>query len=156
MSVKSTSELNVRIIELPSVPMARSGKSDLEAFAHWALETKHEEIPGLFPRDFMWFNAVLDCFEWLWALPPGMTDTNGYEVFQFPGGLYAVAVCKDGPEILETNRLIHEWVRESEYFAEDFGGERYDMGHMVTPRNAKELMGFEQMDLFIPIVPKAG
>ena len=29
---------------------------------------------------------------------------------------------------------------------------RYDMGHVITPVNAKEIMGYRQMDLFVPIV----
>lgn len=159
MSINNADDLNVRIIELSSVPMARSGSDDLDAFFSWAITNMHEEKSSLVPRYlFMWFNVRLNSFEWLLAIPVGMTDTNGYEVFQFPGGLYAVAACKDeGPDIESTNRLIHEWVVNSPFFNEDRGQqgpmERYDMGLMITPSNAKELMGYDQMDLYVPIIP---
>jgi len=31
---------------------------------------------------------------------------------------------------------------------------RYDMGHVITPPNAKEMLGYRQMDLFVPILEK--
>jgi hypothetical protein len=33
---------------------------------------------------------------------------------------------------------------------------RYDMGHVITPLNAKETLGYHQMDLFVPIVYRGG
>lgn len=105
----------------------------------------------------MWFNPQLNDFEWLYAIPEGLEDTGGYEVFDFPGGLYAVAACKDeGAEIEKTNKLIHEWIARSDVFAEtpqvNNASTRYDMGHIITPQNAKETIGYHQMDLFVPIV----
>jgi hypothetical protein len=105
----------------------------------------------------MWFNPQLNSFEWLYVLPEGLQDTGGYEEFDFPGGLYAVAACKDdGPEIDRTNRLIHRWIAHSEVFEEvphsKDAGARYDMGHIITPHNAKETIGYHQMDLFVPMV----
>ncbi len=162
MTINNERALNVRIIELPSVPMARSGTSDFDGFFNWAMTVMRDDDTTLFPRPlFMWFNTRLNRFEWLLPVPADLTDTNGYEVFQFPGGLYAVAACKDeGPEIKQTNRLIHEWVANSAFFKEDgsreAAEERYDMGLMITPRNAKELMGYDQLDLYVPIVRKSG
>jgi predicted transcriptional regulator YdeE len=105
----------------------------------------------------MWFNPQLNGFEWLYALPEKLEDAGGYEVFDFPGGLYAVATCRDdGPDIERTNKLIHQWVAQSELFDESPGDDganvRYDMGHVISPRNAKETMGYQQMDLFVPVV----
>ena len=104
----------------------------------------------------MWFNPHLNSLEWLYALPAGVTDTGGYEVFDFPGGMYAVAVCRDeGAEIEKTNQLIHEWIGQSDVFCEPAAGEdapaRYDMGHVINPHNAKDMMGYYQMDLFVPV-----
>lgn len=146
----------IRIIELPRIRMARSGNGDLEAFLNWWSSVAIQDKNSLFPRDFLWFNAELNCFEWLYALPAGWEDTGGYAVFDFPGGLYAVAACRDeGSDIDRTNKLIHAWVAESEIFDEapSSGPDaRYDMGHIVTPLNANETLGYHQMDLFIPIV----
>ncbi|MAG13247.1 MAG: transcriptional regulator [Spirochaetales bacterium] len=149
----------VRIIELPPVTMVRSGSGDLDAFDKWWGAIAAQDKATLSPKDFMWFNPQLDSMEWLYLLPEGLEDTGGYEVFDFPGGLYAVAACKDaGPDINGANRLIHEWVAQSEIFEESSEANdphtRYDMGHVITPVNAKETMGYHQMDLFVPIVYK--
>jgi hypothetical protein len=147
----------VRIIELPPVRMVRSGSGDLDAFDKWWSGIAAQDRSSLFPKDFMWFNPQLNSLEWLYVLPEGLEDTGGYKVLDFPGGLYAVAACKDAqPDINRTNRLIHEWVAQSEIFVESTEANdphaRYDMGHVITPMNAKETMGYHQMDLFVPIV----
>lgn len=144
---------DIRIIMLPKVKMARSGNTDLDEFDKWWSSVPVKQ--SLFPRDFMWFNKKLNCFEWLFAIPENMTDTNGYEVFDFPGGLYAVATAFDeGEEINRVNRLIHKWVDESnEFEVSDESNdteERYDMGHIITPMGVYR----PQMDLFVPIVRK--
>ena len=157
MSSGDQEAIFVRIIELPPVKMVRSGSGDLDAFDKWWSAIAAQDKSSLFPKDFMWFNPQLNSFEWLYVLPEGLEDTGGYEVFDFPGGLYAVAACRDeGPDIERTNRLIHQWVAQSGIFDESPRASgtnaRYDMGHVITPRNAKETMGYHQMDLFVPIV----
>jgi DNA gyrase inhibitor GyrI len=149
--------LPVRIIELPAVKMTRSGGSDLGAFDQWWSALAERDKYSLFPKDFMWFNPQLNDFEWLYVLPEGLKDTGGYEVFDFPGGLYAVAACKDeGEEIEKTNKSIHAWIAQSEIFAEapqvNDVRARYDMGHVITPKSAKGTIGYHQMDLFVPII----
>lgn len=144
---------DIRIIMLPRLKMARSGNTDLEEFDKWWSSVPVEQ--SLFPRDFMWYNPRLNCFEWLFAIPENMTDTNGYEVFDFPGGLYAVATAYDeGEEIMRVNKLVHKWVDESGEFevsnSTNDTEERYDMGHIITPAGVYR----PQMDLFIPIVRK--
>jgi hypothetical protein len=156
MSTGEHEAIYVRIIELPPARMVRSGGGDLEAFDRWWSGIAAQQKGILFPQDLLWFNPGLSDFEWLYVLPEGVEDTGGYEVFDFPGGLYAVAACRDeGPDIERTNRLIHQWIAQSEIFAEASGegaDARYDMGHVITPKNAKEIMGYHQMDLFVPIV----
>lgn len=144
---------DIRIVKLPRVKMARSGNADLEVFDQWWSSIEVNQT--LFPRDFMWFNSKLSCFEWLFAIPEHLTDTNGYDVFDFPGGLYAVATALDeGEEIGRISRLIHKWVDESSEFELSDGinsaDERYDMGHVVSPPECR----VRQMDLFIPITKK--
>lgn len=108
-------------------------------------------------RKLEWYNSRLGCFEWLFTISENMTDTNGYEVFDFSGGLYAVATAYDeGEEISRINRLIHKWVDESEDFevsnSNNDTEERYDMGHVISPMGVSR----PQMDLFVPIVRKGG
>lgn len=140
----------IRIVKLPSLRMVRSGNTELEEFSNW-----FSDIETMYPRDFMWYNPKLECFEWLYALPEGFNNTNGYETFEFPGGLYAVATAFDeGEEIMRINKLIHKWVDNSEEFevsnSDNDLNERYDMGHIITPQGVYR----PQMDLFIPIVTK--
>ncbi|WP_438432944.1 MerR family transcriptional regulator [Gorillibacterium sp. sgz500922] len=145
---------DIRIISLPSLRMARSGSRGLEAFDKWFSPIRVPQ--SLFPRDFMWFNPALNDFEWLFAIPEGMTDTNGFEVFDFPGGLYAAAVAFDDDDINRVNRLVHRWVDESGVYAastlENDEFERYDMGHIIGAMHFADGTVKEQMDLFIPIV----
>ena len=144
---------DIRIVELPNMRMARSGNTDLNTFDEW---WSRVEVPqSMFPRDFMWYNNRIECFEWLFMIPDGMRDTNGYEVFDFPRGLFAVATAYDeGEEINRINRLVHKWVNDSEEYDEysnEYGEqERYDMGHVITPIGISR----PQMDLFIPIIRK--
>ncbi len=145
---------DVRVIKLPPVKMACSGEAELEVFDRWfsSIDTGHY----LTPRDFMWFNARTNRFEWLFALTHGMEDTGGFEVISFPGGLYAVASAIDGDEIPKVNALIHKWVDQNEHFEVSTSAndphERYDMGHIFTPKVFKECTGYHMMDLFVPIV----
>lgn len=144
---------DIRIIEFPDMRMARSGNTDLGVFDEWWSKVKVPQ--SMFPRDFMWYNTRIECFEWLFVIPDGMRDTNGYEVFDFPKGLYAVATAYDeGEEINRINALVHKWVKDSEeyeeYIDENDKNERYDMGHVITPMGISR----PQMDLFIPIVRK--
>ncbi|WP_058304396.1 helix-turn-helix domain-containing protein [Gorillibacterium timonense] len=147
---------DIRIVNLPSVRMARSGKNNLEAFDKWFSTIKPPQ--NLFPRDFMWFHPQLNDFEWLFALPEDMTDSNGFEVFDFPGGLYAAAVAFDDDDVTRVNRLVHRWVDESQVYAasslENDEFERYDMGHIIGAMHFADGTMKEQMDLFIPIVKK--
>jgi len=160
MPSEDVARLFVRIIELPAVRMVRSGSGDLDAFDKWWGDIAALNRASLFPTDFMWSNPEQDSMEWLYYPPEGLEDTGEYEEFDFPGGLYAVAACRDaGPDINRTNKLIHEWVAQSEIFEESTESNdppaRYDMGHVITPVDAKEMMGHHQMDLFVPIVPKS-
>ncbi len=145
---------DIRIIRLPAVKMARSGHTDLGAFDAWWGGVK---VPQqVFPRDFLWFNPHFQDFEWLFALPEEDTDTDGYEVFDFPGGLYAVATAFDDDDVGRVNRLVHRWVEESRVYEastlESDEAERYDMGHIVGCMLFEDGSKREQMDLFIPIV----
>lgn len=145
---------DVTIIRLPMMKMARSGNSDLGEFDRWwsPIEAARERLS---PHDFMWYNPKLDCFEWLYAIPEGMTDTNGYEVFDFPGGLYATASAWDeGEDINRVNRQIKKWVNESDEVTlaapDNDPTERYDMGHIITP----EGVGRPRMLLWVPVVKR--
>lgn len=150
----------IRIIELPAVRMARSGHYDLEAFSVWWSAIKVPAAGDLCPRDFMWFNPALQADEWLYVLPDGMVDSGGFDVFDFPGGVYAVATCADDisqpDNVTAVDMLIHQWIAQSDVFDEEPNHDpaklRYDMAHVITPKSAQQAMSYAQMDLFVPIV----
>ncbi|MHA6531727.1 GyrI-like domain-containing protein [Paenibacillus sp. BAC0078] len=152
---------SIRVIEIPPLKVVNSGSistmEDFEAFDQWwsSIDVKHY----ITPRDFMWYNVKKQYLEWFFALPEGYKDTGGYEVVDFPGGLYAVAASKDAEEeVEETKASIRSWIEESGYFAlstnENDPAERYVMAHVTTPKIFKEKMGYHLSDIFVPIVVK--
>jgi hypothetical protein len=159
VSEKKQEKIFIRIIELPKVKMARSGPGNLNVFDQWWSSIKINPQNNLCPRDFLWFKPQLNDLDWLFVLPENLEDTAGFDVFDFPGGLFAVATTIDSEEnIGETSALIHQWISQSEFFDEDPNldpqNPRYDMGRITTPVNAKATIGYHQMELWVPIVYK--
>lgn len=147
--------MTIRIIQLPKVKMARSGGRDLEEFDRWWSKIASEETGVMYPKDFMWYNEKLGCLEWIYAIPQNLENTSDYEVFDFPGGLYAVATAYDEDEDrAEAYNRIYTWVKSSEHF--DLATEendpnyhtRYGMGHVITPQG---LPIRNQFDIYVPL-----
>ncbi|HEY0867234.1 MAG TPA: hypothetical protein VGE01_07645 [Fimbriimonas sp.] len=146
----------VRIIELPAVRMVRSGTSPLGEFDAWWSSIPVPPRSNLCPRDWMWFNPLNRALEWLYVLPEGFQDTGGFEEFDFPGGLYAVAACRDDEaSMAEASRAIRAWLAKSSVFEEDLTttgpGARHEMGRVTTPVNAKQTLGYHQADIYVLI-----
>jgi len=138
--------------------MARSGGSDLEEFDKWWSKIASEEYGIMYPKDFMWYNEKLGYLEWIYAIPLNLEDTSEYEVFDFPGGLYAVATAYDEDKDRdEAYNKIYTWVKNSQHF--DVATEendsnyhtRYGMGHVITPQG---LPIRNQFDIYVPIILK--
>jgi hypothetical protein len=85
----------IRIIELPPARMATSGDRELDEFDTWWSNVDKERKDRFYPRDFMWFDEEKRSLVWFYALPDGVTDSRGYDVADFPGGLYAAAISRD-------------------------------------------------------------
>lgn len=150
-------KMDHRIIELPVTRMARSGDRDIREFGRWWPQIAKREKGILFPKDFWWNNEKTGRPEWLYAIPEDLEDTNGYEVFKFPGGLYAVTTAYDTDEdkSAATHALI-QWINESGCFelANEHNDEtyhrRYGMGHISSPHGADR----PEFTIFLPIVKK--
>lgn len=150
--------MTIRIIQLPKVKMARSGGKDLEEFDKWWSKLASQERGVLYPKDFIWNNEKLGYLEWIYAIPEHFEVKTEYEIFDFPGGLYAVATAYDEDEdkAITYNKII-EWVNKSEHFelaTEDNDANyhnRYGMGHVITPQG---LPVKNQFDIYIPIILK--
>lgn len=143
----------IRIIKLPPARMVTSGSGDLDRFDAWWSQVDKERRDRFFPRDFMWYEEGAKRLVWFYALPDEMTDTGGYGVVHFPGGLYAVAVSRDEDDA-DGERVyagVKEWIRTSGIFALDEQPGRYTMFHVITPPEAFAAMGYRQLDLFVPV-----
>lgn len=142
--------------------MVRSGPitnmEEFDAFDKWwsNIDMKHY----ITPRDFMYHNVKQNFMEWLIAIPEGFRDTDKYEVFDFPGGLYAVGTAKDGDEqdMKRVKSIVSQWIKDSGCFEESTDEndscERYTLAHVCTPKIFKEKMGYHLTDFFIPLVVK--
>ena len=152
---------NIRVIQIPPLKVVSSGSittmEEFEAFDKWwsSIDAKHY----ITPRDFMYYNAKKNCVEWIFAIPEGHMGTGGYELVDYPGGLYAVGTSKDSEdECNKTKEVIRKWVTDSDCFElstnENDSVERYEMTHVITPKVFKEKMGYHLSDIFVPIVIK--
>ena len=105
---------------------------------------------GLFPKDFLFW--AREGFVWLYMYEDGMNVPNEFEIIDFQGGLYAVATDIDQ----KTDRGLMD--AEIDKFLSENGFERdtsrSELGNIITPPLAKEIMGYEQMDHYIPIKAK--
>ena len=143
----------IRIIKLPPTRMAASGDNDLEEFDAWWSKVDKERTDQFFPRDFMWFDKESKKLVWSCALTSGSTDTEGYDIVDFPEGLYAAAISRDQDDE-DGERVyaaIKKWVRESGVFALDERPGHYAMSDVITPDEAYRAMGFRQLDIYVPV-----
>ena len=159
---------NIRIVNLPEVKAVYSGpltdEEKFERFNNW-FSTYHNSLKNeLYPRDFMWYNERLGVQEWFYALPAGAKeeDCGGFEIVDFPSGLFAVASCLDADldqaaDWLNTREKLISWAEKSDKFKayENAEGkkERYPMFHIVSPGELCE-EGISVEDLYFPIERK--
>ncbi|MGI6191944.1 MAG: GyrI-like domain-containing protein [Christensenellales bacterium] len=140
----------VRILEFPKCKMVSSqcamfGEGPLEAFDGWFSILERE----LFPKDFLWFDEKRGGFVWYYLYREGMDVPDGFEVVDFPGGLYAVATGIDGEKNDGAMEAIRQFLREKGCFEED--SSRPSMGHVITSPDAGAAMGYAQMDYYVPV-----
>ena len=80
-------------------------------------------------------------------------DVAPYELIEFEGGLYAAAMSVDGDDDIG-NRVhagILKWIEYSGFELDERPGHRA-MGHMLNPtEEIKKALGYDQMDLYVPI-----
>lgn len=159
---------NIRVIEIPKMKVVTSGPiytmEAFEAFNKWFSNYHSSLTCELMPRDFMWYNEEAKATEWIYALPASAKeeDCGGYEIIEFPFGLYAVGVCIDADldnaqDWMQTQEEIKEWVDNSELFSlptpNNDSYRRFPMFHIVTPGWLQEKK-FCLEDFYIPIVLK--
>ena len=141
----------VRIYEMPACKMVSSGtgmfgEGSFQLFDEWLSSQKR----GLFPKDFLF--GTEEGFVWLYLYEDGMDVPGEFEIIDFPGGLYAVATDIDQ----KTDKKLMD--TEIDKFLNENGLERdvsrSELGNIITSPLAKEILGYEQMDYYIPIKAK--
>ena len=94
-----------------------------------------------------------DRVEWIWAIKDEVSeaDTYPYEVINYPGGLYAVAVSVDGDSESHSKvtKKIEQWLENTNFTIDN---DRSSMGNMIyVDDEIREGLGYHQMILYTPI-----
>lgn len=142
---------SIRIYEMPTCKMVSSGvgmfgEGNFRIFEKWFSSLER----GLFPKDFLYWAG--EGFVWLYLFEEGMAVPPELEVIEFQGGLYAVATDIDQ----KTDKEL--MYGEIDRFLEENGFERDssrpELGNIITSPLAQKIMGYEQMDYYIPVQAK--
>lgn len=150
--------LGIRIVRLPGCRMVTSGmetgapfapESRLMRFNEWF--SKLDSADAFLPRDFLWYDEGAPGMEWWYVHSEGM-DAAGFDMVDFEGGLYAAAVSVDGDDTDGTRVYegIKAWAGARGFALDERPGHR-TMFHIVTPPEAKAVMGFNQLDIYVPV-----
>ncbi len=149
---------DVMIVKIPKFRAVTTGLVTFEeifgggGFKPWMEANQHFFKPVIFDcPDFLYGKDGKAA--WIWAIKDGVTeaDTHPYEIIEYTGGLYAVAVSVDGDgESHDKVRSKTEKWLESTNFIID--SDRELMGHMIyVDDEIKEGLGYHQMNLYAPI-----
>jgi len=143
----------VRIYEIPKCRMVSSkcgmfGDGKLEKFDQW-----FSKLPkSMFPKDFLFFDKKKEGFVWYHMYEENMNVPDDFDLIEFQGGLYAVASGIDGENNTRAIQTIKHFIKNSDCFIEDES--RQYLGNVITPPAAEKVMGFVQMDYYVPIKSK--
>jgi len=151
---------NIRIVDLPACRMITSGSGDKETkerfYKLWS-KLDEQRKDKFFQRDFMvhveppeeghpaiWWYAIED-----WV---SEKDTDGFEIFQFEGGLFATAMTYDWDDNITVKAYynIMDWIAEHDKFMYDDRPGHHVMFNALGPDDATRL-GFIQGEYYFPI-----
>jgi len=142
----------VRLYEIPACRMISSGcgmfgDGTLEKFMEWM----SAQPKGMFPKDFLWFDAERQGFVWYYMAEGGVQAPEDFETLNFPGGLYAVCSGKDGDEAdaADAKAAIDRFIAACPGLMRDF--ERAELGNITTSPAARDALGYDQMDYYAPV-----
>ena len=152
---------DVMVVRVPSFRAVTSGLEPWDvvfgAFDKWMTANQQLVTPAVFDcPDFL--TGEGDKCKWYWRVKDGVTeaDTAPYKIVDFPGGLYAVAVCIDGDD--ESHNKVRTkmdaWLTTTN-FAEDTS--RRKAGHMIyVDEEIRKGLGYHQLNLYLPIKLETG
>ena len=142
---------SIRIYEMPTCKMVSSGmgmfgEGNFNIFEEWFSAQKR----SLFPKDFLYWAG--EGFVWLYMFEEGMEVPPELEIIDFQGGLYAVATDIDQKTDKELMNTEMDKFLSENGFERDIS--RSELGNIITSPLAQEIMGYEQMDYYIPVKAK--
>lgn len=142
---------SVRIYEIPdgrmvSSPVGMFGQEAFDAFDAWL----SKQPRGIFPRDFLTWDEQQQGFRWLCLYEDGMDVPAPMEIVDFHGGLYAVATDVDQRTDKQAMDEQVEAFLAANHLMRDFS--RPEMGNIITPPAARDILGYEQMDYYYPVM----
>jgi len=145
---------NIRLIEIPRSKMISSGFGTLEELMKSGFDTRFPNWERtVFPHDFMSYDPERKQMVWYYLLADDTIDPGDFEVIDFEGGLYAACVSIDGNDTdgARVYEGIKAWVAASEHLELDERPGHYTMFHVSTSPNAMKALGYNQLDLFVPV-----
>lgn len=148
---------DIMVVRIPKFRAVTSGLATFEeifggGFGTWQETHGHLFRPVIFDcPDFLYGKDGKAA--WIWAIKDEVTeeDTHPYEIMEYPGGLYAVAVSVDGDgeSHSKVRKKTEKWLETTNFIIDD---ERELMGHvMYADDEIKKGLGYHQMNLYAPI-----
>lgn len=148
---------DIMIVRIPAFRAVTSGQMTFEElfggdFEPWQEAHNHLFRPVLFDApDFLCEKDGK--VEWVWAVREEVTadDTYPYQITEYHGGLYAVAVSVDGDG--ESHNRVRDktakWLEGTNFTIDN---SRALMGHMIyVDDEIKKGLGYHQMNLYLPV-----
>ncbi len=146
----------IRIVEIPDCKMVSSGigmfgQEKFDGFHQWFCAQPR----AIHPKDYLFWDGdeymVSGGFHWLYLYDENIGAPKGYDVIDFKGGLYAVATDIDQKtDVAVLNAQVDTFLAENGFTRDP---SRPDLGNIITPPRAKEILGYEQMDYYTAIKP---
>ncbi|WP_099205187.1 hypothetical protein [Scatolibacter rhodanostii] len=153
--------MDFRLISIPPFKAVSSGADKdfdfsengiLGKFNTYFSKLTPDPADNFTPRDYLYFDEQKGGMVWIYALTDYI-ESEDFETFDFAGGLYLTYHYKDGNHA--TNERLYQealsWISKSELFELDKRENHYPMGHIITPQNVIKVLGWAQMEAFVPI-----
>jgi len=147
---------SIRIYEMPDCRMVSSGigmfgEEKFDQFEAWFTAQPR----SIFPKDFLMYDQDASGekgFHWLYLYEENMDVPEIFRVIDFKGGLYAVVTDIDQQtDSAAMRREVDEFLAANGFERDP---SRAELGNIITPPEAHEIMGYEQMDYYTPIRAK--
>lgn len=138
----------IRIIEFPDCRMVTSGVGmfgDKNFTRFEELLRSENAIKTPYPRDFL--GDADGGFEWFLLYREGM-DTRGMKVVDFKGGLYAVVCGIDAQSNADEMAAVEAFLASHNVERDP---SRPELGNVIGHNEARKVLGYHQMDYFVPI-----